>query len=76
MTTGAVFRTGRTQAVRLPKAVAFLDTDTRVSVAVDGDTRVFTPVSGSWKEWAASREAVDPDFLADRDQGVPQERGS
>ncbi|MCL2785000.1 MAG: antitoxin [Propionibacteriaceae bacterium] len=74
MATGAVFRTNRTQAVRLPKAVAFADNVQRVSVRIEGDSRVLTPVSGSFQQWAASRLAQDPDFLADRDQGIAQER--
>jgi len=69
MTTATVFRTNRTQAVRLPKAVAFPDTVTRVSVEVVGNSRVITPVITTWQEWAEAFSGGDPDFLADRDQG-------
>ena len=74
MPTGTVFRTNRTQAVRLPKAVAFPESVTHVNVEVVGDTRVLTPVSRTWEEWARQRQGVDPDFLADRDQGIAEER--
>jgi len=74
MSTGTVFRTNRTQAVRLPKAVAFPDSVTRVQIEVVGGTRVLTPVVRTWQEWAETRQGVDPEFLADRDQGVAEER--
>ncbi|MDR0284292.1 MAG: type II toxin-antitoxin system VapB family antitoxin [Propionibacteriaceae bacterium] len=74
MPTGTVFRANRTQAVRLPKAVAFPGTVTRVTVEVVGETRVLTPVVSTWAEWFETFGGVDPDFLPDRDQGVAEER--
>jgi antitoxin VapB len=74
METGSVFLNHRTQAVRLPKTVAFPPEVKRVEVSVVGDTRVLTPVYGSLAEWAARRRCVDPDFLAERDQGQAEER--
>ena len=74
MPTGTVFRTNRTQAVRLPKAVAFPESVTHVNVEVVGDTRVLTPVTRTWEEWASHRQEIDPDFLADRNQGIAEER--
>jgi len=74
MTTGTVFQTNRTQAVRLPKAVAFPDSVGRVNVEIVGETRVLTPVAGTWADWARTRRAADPEFLADREQGTAEER--
>jgi len=74
MTTGTVFQTNRTQAVRLPKAVAFPDSVGRVTVEVVGEARLLTPVVSTWADWARSRRAADPDFLADRAQGTADER--
>ena len=69
MTTATVFLNNRSQAVRLPKAVAFPPGVDKVEVRVEGASRVLTPVVSSWAEWARTRQCVDPDFLADRDQG-------
>ena len=74
MTTGTIFLNNRTQAVRLPKAVAFPPGVAKVEVEVVGDTRVLRPVPGSFAEWARTRQCVDPSFLADRDQGEWDER--
>jgi len=74
MPTGTVFRNNRTQAVRLPKAVAFPETVARVDIRVVGDQRILTPVAPTWRDWAARRQGVDPDFLADRAQGSTEER--
>jgi antitoxin VapB len=72
--TGAVFRNNQTQAVRLPKAVAFPDQVKRVVIRVDGDRRIIEPVYPTLEEWFESRNSADPEFLADRDQGVAEER--
>jgi len=74
MTAATVFQTNRTQAVRLPKAVAFPAGVRRVNVEIVGDKRVLTPAAASWTEWFAMVRGTDPDFLADRDQGVADER--
>jgi len=69
-----VFRTNKTQAVRLPKAVAFPETVGQVSVEIVGEKRVLTPVVATWADWAKVRQADDPRFLMDREQGVAEER--
>ena len=74
MSTGTVFLTNRSQAVRLPKAVAFPDGVTKVAVQVIGDTRVLTPIAATWSGWVATRQASDPVFLAERAQGSFDER--
>jgi len=74
MATGTVFLNNKTQAVRLPKAVAFPPGVERVEIRVEGASRVLTPVVGTFTEWARTRRCVDPDFLADRDQGEWDER--
>jgi antitoxin VapB len=74
METGSVFVTNRTQAVRLPKALAFPPEVKRVAVTALGDARVLTPVYASLAEWAANRRCVDSEFLSERDQGQAEER--
>ena len=74
MATGTVFRNNRTQAVRLPKAVAFPETVARVDIQVVGIQRILTPLTLTWNDWAAGRQNTDTDFLADRAQGTAEER--
>ena len=73
MPTGTVFLNNRTQAVRLPKAVAFPPGVERVEIRVEGASRILTPVAGTFAEWAARYPAV-PDLVLDRDQGGWDER--
>ncbi len=73
MAIGTIFLNNRTQAVRLPKAVACPPGVQKVEVEVVGDTRVLRPVPGSFAEWYAQL-TPHPDFLPDRDQGEWDER--
>ncbi|MBU6488532.1 MAG: AbrB/MazE/SpoVT family DNA-binding domain-containing protein, partial [Burkholderiales bacterium] len=43
MEQGAIFKSNRSQAVRLPKSVALPDDVKRVDVVVVGRTRILTP---------------------------------
>lgn len=70
-----VFRSNRTQAVRLPKAVAFPDGVTEVEIAAIGDARLITPVSGAIDFWWDHGAQPTIDFLNDRDQPEAQDRG-
>ncbi|GAA1724501.1 toxin-antitoxin system antitoxin VapB [Isoptericola hypogeus] len=69
-----VFLNNRTQAVRLPKAVALPDDVREVNVRVVGRSRIIEPVGTSWDEWFDHGLRTRPDFLDDRDQGVAEER--
>jgi len=71
-----VFRTNRTQAVRLPKSVAFPDEVREVEVRVEGPARIIVPVDSRWQDWFARGTQVSDDFLADRAQGTANERPS
>ncbi|MBI4923825.1 MAG: AbrB/MazE/SpoVT family DNA-binding domain-containing protein [Devosia nanyangense] len=48
-----VFRSNRSQAVRLPKAAEFPPEVTEVEVIVEGNTRVLVPARKKGKDWAA-----------------------
>ncbi|MDR1807818.1 MAG: antitoxin [Propionibacteriaceae bacterium] len=69
----SLFYSNTTQAVRLPKAVAFPDDVTEVEIRVVGNTRVIAPADQSWDDWFA-REDISSDFMAERDQPPDQER--
>ncbi|MDR1186506.1 MAG: antitoxin [Bifidobacteriaceae bacterium] len=74
MTTTKVFYNNRTQAIRLPKAVAFGSSVREVEVRIVGNARMVIPADLSWDDWFDKGSRVDPDFLADRDQPPLQER--
>jgi len=70
-----VFKSNQSQAVRLPKAVAFPKHVSEVSIAVIGKTRVISPVAQSWDSWFDS-PAAGLDFMEDRVQPEHQQRES
>ena len=70
-----IFMSNRSQAVRLPKAVAMPGDVKRVEVIAIGRTRVITPAGESWDSWFDG-DSVSPDFMAEREQPADQERES
>ncbi|GGX48393.1 type II toxin-antitoxin system VapB family antitoxin [Saccharospirillum salsuginis] len=75
MEKASVFKSNRSQAVRLPKAVSLPDDVKRVEVIAIGRTRIISPVGESWDSWFAG-EGVSTDFMSERDQPDDQERES
>lgn len=73
MEQGAVFKSNRSQAIRLPKSVAMPEDVTRVDVVAVGRTRIISPVGESWDSWFEGDD-VSPDFMASREQPADQER--
>jgi antitoxin VapB len=69
-----VFKTNKTQAVRLPKAVAFPDDVHEVEIIKRGRVRIIAPVGRSWDEVFAHGTRLPDDFLLDRDQPDMEER--
>jgi len=51
MTRTTVFQTNRSQAVRLPKSVAFPDGVKDVTVLREGRRRVIVPTGASWDDF-------------------------
>ena len=74
MVTTTVFHSNKTQAVRLPKAVEFPDDVRQVRIRREGAARIIEPAGASWQQWFDRTTHVDGDFLADRAQGVAEER--
>ncbi len=70
-----IFKSNQSQAVRLPKAVAFPEDVKEVSIVAVGKTRVIAPVEQSWDAWFDSSTASS-DFMVDRKQPDHQERES
>jgi antitoxin VapB len=69
-----IFTTNRSQAVRLPKAVAFPEGVHQVEIIKVGNARLITPVGHRWDEFFLNGPHVSDDFLNDRDQGIAEER--
>ncbi|HTQ33207.1 MAG TPA: type II toxin-antitoxin system VapB family antitoxin [Stellaceae bacterium] len=69
-----LFKSNKSQAVRLPKAVAFPEDVRQVEIIKVGNSRLITPVGRRWDEFFLNGPHVSDDFLNDRDQGVAEER--
>jgi len=70
MTRTTLFQTNRSQAVRLPKDVAFPESVREVSILRDGARRVIVPANAVWDDFFDS-PGID---LKERDQPPPQLR--
>lgn len=68
-----VFKSNKSQAVRLPKAVALPEEVVEVEIVVLGSTRLICPVGQSWDTWFEGAEATD-DFMKSREQPSMQKR--
>ncbi|WP_457669811.1 type II toxin-antitoxin system VapB family antitoxin [Thiolapillus sp.] len=68
-----IFKSNRSQAVRLPKNVALPDSIVEVEIVAIGNKRIITPAGGSWDDWFDG-PAVSNDFMTERDQPGDQER--
>lgn len=75
MERAGVFMSNKSQAVRLPKAVALPAGVKQVDIVSLGRARLIVPAGEGWDSWFAS-PGVTGDFLSDRDQPSPQERES
>jgi len=68
-----VFKSNKTQAVRLPKAVAFDESVTEVEIVAVGSTRIISPAGKSWDQWFDG-PGISDDFMNDREQPIDQQR--
>jgi antitoxin VapB len=74
VTTSRLFKSNRSQAVRLPKAVAFPAEVREVEILVVGNTRVIVPLGKRWDDFFLNGTRVTDDFMADREQPDAEER--
>jgi antitoxin VapB len=68
-----IFKSNKSQAVRLPKAVAFPEDVRQVEIIKVGNARLITPVGQRWDEYFSGPTASE-DFMTERDQGIAEER--
>jgi antitoxin VapB len=74
MARSTVFISNRSQAVRLPKAVAFPEGVHQVEIIRLGNSRLITPIGRRWDEFFVDGPRVSEDFMSERDQPPVQER--
>ncbi|MBB3569335.1 type II toxin-antitoxin system VapB family antitoxin [Rhizobium sp. BK491] len=76
MTSSTVFISNRSQAVRLPKAVAFPEDVHQVDILKIGRSRVIVPQGKRWDDLFLHGPRASDDFLDEREQPVAEERES
>jgi antitoxin VapB len=74
MTRSTVFLTNRSQAVRLPKAVAFPEDVHQVEIIRLGNSRLISPVGRRWDDLFGTGPRATDDFMTDRRQPPAEER--
>ena len=73
MERSTIFKSNKSQALRLPKRVAYPESVKQVDIIVEGRTRIITPAGEAWDAWFDSK-GVSEDFMAEREQPASQER--
>jgi len=68
-----LFKSNRSQAVRLPKKIAFPESVTDVEITAIGSKRIIAPAGQSWDDWFDA-PGVSSDFMAERKQPEDQSR--
>lgn len=74
MTRSTVFTSNRSQAVRLPKPVAFPEGVHQVDILKVGHSRVIVPHGKRWDDLFQNGPRVSEDFMTEREQPVAEER--
>lgn len=69
-----LFVNNRTQAVRLPKDVAFPPGVREVEIVKQGATRIIRPVGSGWDHYFAHGARPTEDFMSEREQPPAEER--
>ena len=74
MTSSTVFTSNRSQAVRLPKAVAFPEDVHQVDILKVGRSRVIVPQGRRWDDLFLNGPRASEDFMVAREQPEAEER--
>lgn len=75
MEQSTVFKSNKSQAIRLPKAVALPDSVKKVEIVKMGRARLIAPAGEAWDSWFEGPGASE-DFMRDREQPEAQQRES
>lgn len=68
-----LFKSNRSQAVRLPKQIAFPESVKDVEITAIGSKRIIVPAGQSWDDWFDA-PGVSNDFMTERKQPEDQIR--
>lgn len=68
-----IFKSNKSQVIRLAKAVAYPESVVEVEITAVGRKRIITPVGCSWDMWFDAH-GVSDDFMVDRLQPADQLR--
>ena len=68
-----IFKSNRSQAVRLPQDVAMPESVRDVEIIKIGSKRIIVPAGQSWEDWFSS-PGVSSDFMESREQPEDQDR--
>lgn len=74
MTRSTIFTSNRSQAVRLPKPVAFPEDVHQVEIIRIGRGRLITPVGQRWDDLFLSGPRAPKDFMSERVQPAAEKR--
>src|SRR3954464_1266755 len=74
MTSSTVFTSNRSQAVRLPKAVAFPENVHQVDILKIGSSRVIVPQGKRWDDLFQNGPRGSEVFMVEREQPAAEER--
>jgi antitoxin VapB len=74
MTRSTVFMTNHSQAVRLPKSVAFPEGVHQVEIIRLGHSRLICPVGRRWDDLFLDGPRASDDFMSERQQPDAEER--
>jgi antitoxin VapB len=74
MARSTVFTSNRSQAVRLPKAVAFPAEVHQVEIIKVGHSRLIVPVGRRWDDLFLNGPRMSADFMTEREDPPPEER--
>jgi antitoxin VapB len=74
MARSTVFTSNRSQAVRLPKAVAFPDGVHQVEIVKVGRSRIITPHGQRWDDLFDQGPRASEDFMPAREQPPIEDR--
>ena len=73
MEQASVFKSNKSQAVRLPKPVALPEDVKKVDIVALGRARLIAPAGEAWDSWFDG-EGVTDDFMCEREQPQEQNR--
>jgi len=73
MEQASVFKSNKSQAVRLPKPAALPDSVKKVDIIPLGNTRLIVPAGMAWDPWFGA-QGVSDDFMQTRNQPMSQVR--